>query len=123
MAEPSALPPGWQRGAFTEIFVRRWNGGTLRGVTARLDDLAELGITGIWLMPIHPSEDNDHGYAVSDYRGIHADYGTQQDFDALLDAAHARGVGVILDYVINHSASTHPLFTERRRASDSPLRA
>lgn len=116
-ADPgSALANNWQQGVFMEIYVRGYkdsNGdgiGDLQGIIQSLDYLKELGITGLWLMPISKSEDRDHGYAVKDYRNIESDYGTLNDLDELLKQAHARGMGVILDYVMNHSASTHPLF-------------
>jgi glycosidase len=124
----SSLPEGWQRGTFMEIFVRALrdgNGdgtGDLRGLIAGLPYLQELGIRGLWLMPIHPCEDGQHGYAVTDYRAINPDYGTLADFDELLAAAHGRGIGVIIDYVINHSASQHPLFQASRSARDSAFR-
>ncbi|MEN9418964.1 MAG: hypothetical protein RI988_2584 [Pseudomonadota bacterium] len=129
LADPgSALPAHWHRGTFVQIYVRAWrdaNGdgiGDLRGVIQGLPYLQSLGVSGIWLMPIYPSQDGDHGYAVTDYRAIDPDYGTMQDFDALLQAAHACGIGVILDYVINHSAAAHPLFQLSRSARASPTR-
>ena len=112
----SRLAEGWHHGAFMEIFVRAYKDsdgdgiGDLRGVTQSLDYLRDLGIKGIWLMPVTPSEDHDHGYAVADFRGIDPDYGSLADFDELLLQAHARGIGVIVDYVINHSAAQNPLF-------------
>ena len=124
----STLPEGWHKGAFAEIFVRGYrdsNGdgiGDLRGLTQSLDYLKELGVRGIWLMPISQSQDRDHGYAVSDYRDIEPAYGTLADFDELLRQAHARGIGVIIDYVINHSAASNPVFLESARSPDSPLR-
>ena len=124
----SALPAQWHRGTFMQVFVRSYqdsNGdgvGDLAGLTSRLDHLHELGVQGLWLMPIHPSQDGDHGYAVTDYRGIDPAYGTLDDFDELLRQAHARGMGVILDYVINHSAAAHPLFQASRLGRDSPYR-
>ncbi len=114
----SRLPAGWQHGAFIEIFVRGWrdsNGdgiGDLRGVTQCLDYLRDLGIKGIWLMPVTQSADRDHGYAVTDFRALETAYGTLADFDELIREAHARGIGVIMDYVINHSATSHPLFID-----------
>jgi glycosidase len=111
-----------------EIFVRSYqdsNGdgiGDLPGLIARLPYLHELGIRGLWLLPVHPSEDGDHGYAVSHYREIHPDYGTLADFDRLLAEAHALGIGVILDYVINHCASDHPLFADSASGPRSPRR-
>ncbi|OGT56530.1 MAG: hypothetical protein A3E01_10635 [Gammaproteobacteria bacterium RIFCSPHIGHO2_12_FULL_63_22] len=124
----STLPEGWHKGAFAEIFVRGYrdsNGdgiGDLRGLTQSLDYLKALGVRGIWLMPISPSQDRDHGYSVSDYRDIEPAYGTLADFDELLRQAHARGLGVIIDYVINHSAADNPVFLESARSPGSPLR-
>jgi alpha-amylase len=124
----STLPDGWHHGAFVEIFVRAYQDsnddgiGDLRGITQRLDYLKDLGIKGIWLMPINPSEDGDHGYAVMDYRAIEPAYGTMADFDELIEQAHARGIGVIMDYVINHSAAKHPLFIEAASSAQSPYR-
>ncbi|MBL0122311.1 MAG: alpha-amylase [Betaproteobacteria bacterium] len=114
----SKLSAGWQHGAFIEIFVRAWRDsdgdgiGDLRGVTQSLDYLRDLGIKGIWLLPITQSADHDHGYAVTDFRTLEPAYGTLADFDELVREAHARGIGVIMDYVINHSATSHPLFVE-----------
>ncbi len=122
------LPPHWSRGAFIEIFVRAYqdsNGdgvGDLRGLISRLDYLQDLGVTGIWLMPVTPSADGDHGYATTDYRGIEPAYGTLADFDELLAQAHRRGIGIIVDYVINHSAASHPFFVSARRGPGAPLR-
>ncbi|HMW22736.1 MAG TPA: alpha-amylase family glycosyl hydrolase [Burkholderiaceae bacterium] len=125
---PSALPAGWQNGAFMEIYVRGYQDsdgdgiGDLRGLISRLDYLRDLGITGLWLMPVTQSQDRDHGYAVSDYRRIEADYGSLDDFKELLSQAHARGIGVIVDYVMNHSGATNPLFLNARHAADNPYR-
>jgi alpha-amylase len=124
----SALPDAWYHGAFAEIFVRAYQDsnadgiGDLRGITRRLDYLKDLGVKGIWLMPINPSQDGDHGYAVVDYRGIEPAYGTMADFDELVEQAHARGIGVIMDYVINHSAAKHPLFIDAASSPQSPYR-
>ncbi|MBV8467089.1 MAG: DUF3459 domain-containing protein [Burkholderiales bacterium] len=125
----SALKPDWYRkGVFMEIYVRGYqdsNGdgkGDLKGLTQRLDYLQSLGITGLWLMPIFPSADHDHGYAITNYRDIEPDYGTLADFDAFLAAAHAHGMGVILDYVPNHSSAQHPLFKASDADPASPYR-
>jgi alpha-amylase len=124
----SVLDDSWRRGPFMEIYVRAYrdsNGdgeGDLRGVIEELDYLKDLGIRGIWLMPITASQDNDHGYMVTDYRGVHPDYGSVEDLDALLAAAHARGIGVILDYVVNHSARQHPGFIAAAESTRSAMR-
>ncbi len=128
-ADPgSTLPEGWQHGAFMEIFVRAWRDsdgdgiGDLRGLTESLPYLQELGVKGIWLMPITRSADHDHGYAVTDFRGIEPAYGTLADFDALIREAHARGIGVIMDYVINHAAREHPAFRLSTASTTDALR-
>lgn len=105
---------------YYEIFVRSFQDttgdgiGDLQGVIERLDYLEELGISGIWLMPIHPSP-SYHGYDVTDYYEIHPDYGTLDDFKQLLAEAHARGISVIIDLVVNHTSSKHPWFLASRR--------
>ena len=123
----NGLPPHWERGAFIEIFVRAWKDsdgdgvGDLRGLTATLDELQDLGIRGIWLMPVTGNADGDHGYAITDFRAIAPEYGTLADFDELLRQAHARGIGVIMDYVINHASAKHPFFTEALKGPDNPF--
>ena len=128
-ADPgSALPAGWQHGVFMQIFVRSYKDsdgdgiGDLRGLTQQLDYLRDLGVRGLWLMPVTRSQDHDHGYAVTDYRNIETQYGSLADLDALLTQAHARGIGVILDYVMNHSAAQHPLFVNSMNATTNPYR-
>jgi alpha-amylase len=128
-ADPgSPLSKDWHHGAFMEIFVRAYqdsNGdgvGDLKGITQRLDYLQALGIKGIWLMPINPSQDGDHGYSVSHYRDIEPAYGNLADFDELIKQAHARGIGVIIDYVINHSAANHPVFQASAASPNSAYR-
>ncbi len=124
----SNLKEGWQHGAFIEIFVRGYkdsNGdgiGDLKGLTQKLDYLQDLGVKGIWLMPITASADHDHGYATTDFRAIETAYGSLADFDELLKEAHARGIGVIIDYVLNHSAATHPLFVQSQSSPTNRYR-
>lgn len=106
---------GWHEGVWYEIFVRSFQDsdgdgiGDLQGVISRLPYLAELGISGIWLMPIHPSP-SYHGYDVTDYRAVNPDYGTLDDMKQLLAAAHELSIRVILDFVPNHSSDRHPWF-------------
>jgi len=86
--------------------------GDLNGVTEHLDYIQSMGFDGIWLSPIHPSS-TYHKYNVRDYLEIDPEYGDMDDFDALVEACHLRGIKVILDLVINHSDLNHPWFTER----------
>jgi alpha-amylase len=116
---------GWgqanpSRGIYYEIFVRSFQDttgdgiGDLQGVISRLDYLEELGINGIWLMPIHPSP-SYHGYDVTDYYNIHPDYGTLDDFQELIAAAGERGIDIVMDLVVNHTSDQHPWFIQSSR--------
>ena len=119
----TAIPGWWRDRVFYEVFVRSFadsNGdgiGDLRGLIDRLDQLndgnpattTDLGITGLWLMPTFPSP-SYHGYDVTDYRGVNADYGSLADMRALVAAAHQRGIAVILDLPLNHTSSKNPWF-------------
>jgi len=114
----------WNDDVFYEIFVRSFNDsdgdgiGDIQGIINKLDYLndgdpntsKDLGITGIWLMPIFPSP-SYHGYDVTDYRAINPDYGTLDDFRRLLDEAHKRDIKIIIDFVGNHTSDQHPWFT------------
>ncbi len=127
-APASAPPAGWSQGVFMEVFVRAYQDsdgdgiGDLRGLTRRLDYLQQLGVTGLWLMPITRSADHDHGYAITDFRAIEPDYGSLADFDAFVREAHRRGIGVVMDYILNHSASQHPWFQDSLANPQSPWR-
>ncbi|MCA9609630.1 MAG: hypothetical protein KC619_28725, partial [Myxococcales bacterium] len=111
----------WHRQAvFYELWVRSFQDsdgdgiGDLAGLTSRLDYLADLGVGGLWLMPIYPSPLADSGYDVADYVGVHPDYGTLADFDALIAAAHERGLRIYLDLVFNHTSLEHAWFQSSR---------
>ena len=120
--------PWHSTGIIYQIYPRSFadsNGdgiGDLNGITGRLDYLADLGVDAIWLSPVYPSPDVDFGYDVSDYCAIDPRYGTLADFDRLLDEAHARGIRVILDLVLNHTSDQHPWFVESRSSRDNPKR-
>ncbi len=90
--------------------------GDFKGVTAKLDYVKDLGVNTIWLMPFYPSPLRDDGYDIADYEDVHPQYGTLADFKEMLDAAHARGLRVITELVINHTSSDHPWFQRARRA-------
>jgi alpha-glucosidase len=111
----------WQRGAIYQIYPRSFADsdgdgvGDLRGVHSRLDHLVALGVEALWLSPFYRSPMADFGYDVSDYEDVDPVFGTLADFDALVDAAHARGLRVIVDWVPNHTSDRHPWFSDRAR--------
>jgi alpha-amylase len=117
----------WPYGVKYEIFVLSFadsntdGKGDLNGITSQLDYLEDLGINGIWLMPIMPSQ-SYHKYDVTDYRAIHPDYGTLEDFKTLVREAHERNIKVIIDLVLNHTGVGHPWFQSAKTGEDSPYR-
>jgi alpha-glucosidase len=110
----------WQRGIVYHVYPRSFqdsNGdgiGDLKGIEARLDYFGDLGVDAVWVSPIYPSPMADFGYDVSDYTDIHPLFGDLADFDRLTQAAHARGLKIILDFVPNHTSDRHPWFVESR---------
>ena len=96
--------------------------GDFRGLAQKLDYLQELGVNAIWLMPFFPSPLRDDGYDISDYRKVNPTYGTLDDFKAFLEAAHQRGIRVIIEMVLNHTSDQHPWFQESRRSRNKPRR-
>lgn len=96
--------------------------GDLHGLAERLDYIAELGVTCIWLMPFYPSPQQDDGYDVSDFYGVDPRVGTVGDLVEVIRTAHDRGLRVITDLLVNHSSDTHPWFKESRRSKDNPKR-
>ncbi len=96
--------------------------GDLRGIIARLDHVAGLGVDAIWLSPHFDSPNVDNGYDIRDYRKVMAEFGTMEDFDALLAAVKARGMRLILDLVVNHTSDQHAWFVESREGRDSAKR-
>ena len=141
LAAPSvAVPRQWDHAAlegdvFYQIFVRSFADsdgdgiGDLKGLTSKLDYLndgnpattSDLGVEGIWLMPIFESP-SYHGYDTVDYLSIDKEYGSLADFRAFLDAAHQRGIRVIVDFVMNHSSAQHPWFLASASTPQSPYR-
>jgi maltose alpha-D-glucosyltransferase / alpha-amylase len=90
--------------------------GDFRGLTQRLDYLADLGITAIWLLPFYPSPLRDDGYDIADYTNVHPDYGTLRDFKVFIREAHRRNLRVITELVCNHTSDQHPWFQRARRS-------
>jgi maltose alpha-D-glucosyltransferase/alpha-amylase len=127
--EKGLREPLWYKDAvFYEVHVRGFYDsnadgiGDFRGLTEKLEYLQWLGINCIWLLPIYESPLRDGGYDIADYYAILPEYGSIDDFKSFLDAAHARGIRVITDLVINHTSDQHPWFQEARSSPDSPKR-
>ena len=119
----------WYKDAiFYEVPVKAFfdadgNGiGDFAGLTAHLDYVQDLGVDCLWILPMYPSPLKDDGYDIADFYGIHPSYGTVEDFQRFLDAAHARGLRVITDLVMNHSSDQHPWFQAARSDPNSPYR-
>ena len=96
--------------------------GDLEGLTQRLDYIASLGVTAIWLLPFYPSPMRDDGYDIADFTDVHPDYGTRRQFLTFVRAAHKRGLRVITELVVNHTSDQHPWFIESRSSRESPKR-
>jgi maltose alpha-D-glucosyltransferase/alpha-amylase len=96
--------------------------GDLPGLISRLDYLSRLGVTTLWLGPVHPSPRNDGGYDIVDYYGVDPRFGTLGDLAQLLNEADERGIRIVLDLVLNHTSDQHPWFLAARESRDSPYR-
>ena len=121
--------PQWYKDAIIyQIHVKAFNDSTndgvgdFAGLTERLDYVAELGVTAIWLLPFYPSPLRDDGYDIAEYTRVHPDYGTLRDFRSFVREAHRRGLRVITELVINHTSDQHPWFVESRASRKSPKR-
>lgn len=134
-SDPTAAIDEQPGRVYYEIFVRSFYDtdgdgiGDLKGVIEKLDYLNDgkpggddLGVEGIWLMPINPSP-SYHGYDVTDYYGVNPEYGSMEDLHHLLDEAHKRGIKVIMDLVVNHTSTEHPWFMESASSQDNAHRA
>ncbi len=116
----------WRHGVVYQIYPRSYadsdgdGTGDLPGITSKLDYLDELGVDAIWLSPIYPSPGRDVGYDVSDHTAVDPRFGSEADFDRLIDEAHRRGIRVILDLVMNHTSDEHPWFKASRASREGP---
>ena len=115
--------PWWANAVVYQIYPRSFqdtNGdgiGDLKGITGRLDYLADLGVDVLWLSPVFKSPQDDNGYDISDYQDIDPLFGTLEDMDELLAEAHKRGLKVIMDLVVNHTSDEHAWFQASRDKS------
>ena len=118
----------WKEAVIYQIYPRSFmdsNGdgiGDIKGITSRLDYLKYLGVDVLWLSPIYRSPNDDNGYDISDYQAIMDEFGTMEDFDEMLSEAHARGLRVVMDLVINHTSDEHKWFMESRRSKENAYR-
>ena len=123
MSEPA---PWWKSTVIYQVYPRSFmdsNGdgiGDLPGVIDRLDHLVELGVGTVWLSPFFDSPQRDVGYDIRNYRDVAPEYGTIDDAQRLIDEAHARGLKVMFDLVLNHTSDEHPWFVESRSSRDNP---
>ncbi|MFI6676427.1 maltose alpha-D-glucosyltransferase [Kribbella sp. NPDC050470] len=119
-------PLWFKRAVFYEVLVRSFKDsnadgiGDLQGLTEKLDYLEWLGVDCLWLPPFYPSPLRDGGYDISDYTGVMPEVGTIADFAAFMEAAHARGIRIIVDFVMNHTSDQHPWFQASREDPDGP---
>ncbi|MCU0550373.1 MAG: maltose alpha-D-glucosyltransferase [Leptolyngbya sp. Prado105] len=122
--------PQWYKDAIIyEVPIRAFSDsnhdgiGDFKGLTEKLDYLQNLGVTALWLLPFFPSPLRDDGYDIADYTSVNPIYGSIEDFQAFLEAAHQRGIRVIIELIINHTSDQHPWFQRARRAPEgSPER-
>ncbi|SFG51422.1 alpha-glucosidase [Oribacterium sp. WCC10] len=118
----------WKESVIYQIYPRSFcdsNGdgiGDLNGIRKKLNYLHELGINVIWLSPVYKSPNDDNGYDISDYQDIMDEFGTLKDFDELLKEAHALGIKIVMDLVVNHTSDEHPWFIESRSSRDNEKR-
>lgn len=118
----------WKESVVYQIYPRSFhdsNGdgiGDLQGIIQKLDYLKKLGIDVIWLSPVYDSPNDDNGYDIRDYQKIMDEFGTMEDFDALLEEAHKRGLKIVMDLVVNHTSDEHAWFVESRSSKDNPKR-
>lgn len=118
----------WKESVVYQIYPRSFMDlsgdgiGDIKGITSKLDYLKKLGIDVIWLSPVYQSPNDDNGYDISDYQAIMQEFGTMEDFDKMLDAAHERGIKIMMDLVVNHTSDEHRWFVESRKSKENPYR-
>lgn len=127
-AQSGNEPKWWKEAIVYQVYPRSFKDsdgdgvGDLKGIISQLDYIKSLGVDAVWLNPVYESPNDDNGYDVSDYRNIMKDFGTMEDFDALLKGMHARGIKLVMDLVVNHSSDEHEWFKQSRSSRESPYR-
>lgn len=120
--------PWWKHATIYEIYPRSFADakntgmGNLKGITSKLDYLADLGVDALWLTPCFPSPQVDFGYDISDYCAIAPEYGTMEDFDELVKEAKKRNIRILMDLVMNHTSDKHKWFVESKSSKENPKR-
>ena len=118
----------WKEAVVYQLYPRSFKDsdgdgvGDLKGIISKLDYIKSLGVDAVWLNPIYTSPNDDNGYDISDYRSIMKDFGTMEDFDALLKGLHDRNIKLIMDLVVNHSSDEHEWFKQSRSSRSNPYR-
>ena len=118
----------WKEKVVYQLYPRSFkdsNGdgiGDIKGIIEKLDYIQSLGVDVVWINPIFESPNDDMGYDISDYKAIMKEFGTMEDFDAMLKGLHDRGIKLIMDLVVNHTSDEHPWFKESRKSKDNPYR-
>lgn len=111
----------WMDAKIYELYIDKF-AGDIQGLIAHLDHFERLGVNTLHILPHYPSPMIDDGYDVSDYRGVRSELGSLDDLRHLIDAAHEKGLRIILDLVVNHVSSQHPWFQEARASQNNPKR-
>ncbi|MFQ9922740.1 MAG: glycoside hydrolase family 13 protein [Beduini sp.] len=118
----------WKESVIYQVYPRSFKDsnydgiGDINGIREKLDYLADLGVDVVWLSPIYASPNEDNGYDISDYQAIMKEFGTMEDFEALLNEAHQKGLKIVMDLVVNHTSDEHQWFIESRKSKDNPYR-
>ena len=121
-------PAWWKEAVIYQIYPRSFKDtdgdgvGDLKGIIEKLDYIQSLGVNMVWLNPIYKSPNDDNGYDISDYRDIMDEFGAMEDFDAMIEGMHQRGIKFVMDVVVNHSSDEHEWFKQSRSSRDNPYR-
>ena len=118
----------WKQAVIYQIYTKSFNNsngdgiGDLQGIIEKLDYLKKLGVDILWLCPIYESPNDDNGYDISNYRKVIEEFGTEQDFEELLEKIHKKGLKLVMDLVVNHTSDEHQWFIESKSSKQSPYR-